>query len=94
MTGDLPGDDLVTRLWKWLPARTDRRRVTHPDVCAAALNADRAEIVAALHRLERAGHAIRDRATGRRAQSWHRGTPPCGHASSPTPPAAQETLWP
>lgn len=81
--------DLHARLWAWLPARADRRRVTLPGVAAVALGVDAHAVAAALAEMERAGHAIRDRATGTRA-GWHRGKPLPSAVEIPEEP----TLWP
>lgn len=82
--------DLRARLWAWLPARATRSRVTLPGVAAAALGVDERDVTAALHAMERAGHVVRDRATGLRG-GWHRGTP-IPHPA-PAPPE-EPTLWP
>ena len=58
------------RIWDWLPARRDRRRVTVPSVIAAELNLSVAVVSAALLDMERGAHVIHD-AYG----SWHRGVP-------------------
>lgn len=81
-------DDLERWIWAWLPARPDRRRVTLPNVIAAALDTPLGEVQAALERMERAGYAVRDQAAGRRALSWHRGHP----IPDPEPDYRQETL--
>lgn len=81
---------LEERLWQWLPARPDRRRVAIPAVAAAALGTTPECVAAALAAMETRGHAVRDRPTGRRAGHWHRGAP------LPRPgaaPRAQEQLW-
>lgn len=91
--GRLSDEVLDRRIWAWLPARADRRRVTVPAVIAAAQGVPLAEVLAALERMETSGHAIRDRAQGRRSTSWHRGPPyPCrdGDASGEI---LQEGLW-
>jgi len=67
--------ELERRIWEWLPARPNRRRVTLPSVIAAELGVPLAKVQAALERMERAGYAVRDQATGRRSTSWHRGHP-------------------
>ncbi|HEY8372234.1 MAG TPA: hypothetical protein VIL00_05775 [Pseudonocardiaceae bacterium] len=82
-------DDLERRIWAWLPARPDRRRVTLPHVIAAALDTPLGEVQAALERMERAGYVVRDQAAGRRAYSWHRGHP---IPEPPTHQHRQETL--
>lgn len=74
--GPLSAPELAERIWGWLPARATRGRVTQPSVIAAALDVPVAQVTAELARMEHAGHAIRDRKTGGRAGSWHRGTPP------------------
>ena len=66
--------DLVSRIWGWLPGRTDSRRVTLPGTIAAALDVPVRDVSAALIEMERAGHVVRDSATGVRG-GWHRGTP-------------------
>lgn len=84
----VPG--LRARLWTWLPARATRSRVTLPGVAAAALGVDERDVTAALHAMEQAGHAVRDRATGVRG-GWHRGTP----IPDLRPPILEEpALWP
>lgn len=72
--------DTAARIWAWLPARTDSRRVTLPGNIATALSVPTSDVVSELARMERAGHAIRDAARGPMS-GWHRGTP------IPTPPA-------
>ena len=67
-------DDLAARIWEWLPARSDSRRVTLPHTAAAVLGLPLAEVTAAIAAMERAGHVVRDRAAGRQS-GWHRGTP-------------------
>lgn len=79
---------LQQRIWEWLPGRADRRRVTDPTTIAAALGVPVTDVTPALEAMERAGHAIRDRRTGRRACHWHRGVP---YPAEPTP--AAEGLW-
>lgn len=80
-------DDLCRRIWEWLPARATRSRVTLAGTIAAALDVPVVEVSRALVEMERAGHAIRDRATGPLSMSWHRGTPPPSpsrqHAAEP-----------
>jgi hypothetical protein len=77
-------------LWMWLPARTDRRRHTDVTTAATALGRPSHEIADTLAWMERAGHAIRDRATGHRAGQWHRGLPvPATPGRADTP----EALW-
>lgn len=72
--------DTARRIWEWLPARADSRRVTLPSTIAAALGLSMQEVTATLSELERAGHVTRDRATGRQS-GWHRGTPLCPPSS-------------
>ena len=79
---------LAQRIWDWLPARADRRRVTDPPTIAAALAVPVHDVMTTLESMERAGHAIRDRRTGRRAHHWHRGVP---YPAETAPPA--EGLW-
>lgn len=62
-------------LWQWLPPRADRTRMTDSATAANELCVDVTAVNAALHRMEQAGTAIRDRQTGRRAMHWHRGLP-------------------
>lgn len=66
---------LERRVWEWLPARADRRRVTIPTVIANALAVPVAEVLAVLGRMETSGHAIRDRQQGQMSARWHRGLP-------------------
>lgn len=66
--------DLAARIWRWLPARADSRRVTLPGIIATSLGADLRDVGQTLARLEAAGHVVRDRAIGRQS-GWHRGTP-------------------
>lgn len=61
--------DLEQRIWAWLPARSDRRRVTQPAVCAAALDVTLDRVMSAYLSMEQAGHIIPDR------RGWHRGLP-------------------
>lgn len=79
---------LHTRIWDWLPGRADRARVTDAAAIANALTTPVGDVVAALEAMEKTGHAIRDRRTGRRAHHWHRGIP----YPAPETPAA-EGLW-
>lgn len=79
-----PRADPAARIWEWLPARSDSRRVTLPHTIAAALALPVAEVSAAMAAMERAGHVVRDRAIGRQS-GWHRGTP------IPEPPTNVET---
>ena len=60
-------------VWKFLPSRPDRRRVTHPDVIAVNIGATPEQVAAALADLERAGRIVRDGKTGAR-EGWHRVT--------------------
>lgn len=83
--------DLHARLWAWLPARADRRRVTLPAVAAASLGVDARAITEALAELERGGHVVRDRVTGPRG-GWHRGR--SLPAATPDPPDEGIPLWP
>lgn len=78
--------DLARRIWEWLPARTDSRRVTLPHTIATALGANVRDVTTTLARMEDAGHVVRNRATGRQS-GWHRGTPP-------QPPAADPAVAP
>lgn len=64
---------LPSRVWAWLPGRTDSRRVTLPVTIAAALDVPVRDVSLALLGMERRGHVVRDRATG--GGGWHRGTP-------------------
>lgn len=66
---------LEQRIWEILPGRADRSRVVDAAVLAATLQVPVGEVVVVLGRMEQAGHAIRDRATGRRSHRWHRGLP-------------------
>jgi bifunctional DNA-binding transcriptional regulator/antitoxin component of YhaV-PrlF toxin-antitoxin module len=61
-------------VWEWLPGRTDNRRVTMPATIANALGLPVQEVVAAIARMDRDGHVIRNSATGRQS-GWHRGKP-------------------
>lgn len=73
------------RIWAWLPARTDARRVTLPSTIAVALTLPLGDVSAALAGMERDGYVVRNRATGRQS-GWHRGTPipdPAGPAVEP-----------
>jgi DNA-binding MarR family transcriptional regulator len=81
-------EDIAQRIWEWLPARTDSRRVTLPSTIATALDLDQREVSVALAEMERGGHVVRDRATGRQS-GWHRGTPLPGT----TPAQPEEGLW-
>lgn len=69
-----PAADLAARVWQWLPARTDSRRVTLPSTIAAGLEAPVRDVSAALMAMEARGHVVRDRSVG--VSGWHRGTPP------------------
>lgn len=64
-------DDLDRRIWEWLPARQDRRRVTDPAVAAANLGVSPQEAIAAFARLAIGSHIFRNS----RGQGWHRGMP-------------------
>ena len=90
MSPGCPVSDLRARIWGWLPGRTDGRRVTLPTTIAGALDVPVAEVVAVLHAMERAGHAIRDVATGPQT-GWHRGTRPPVEVAAVEPDAV-ETL--
>ena len=67
--------ELARRIWEWLPGRPDGRRVTLSVTIAGALHLPVPDVVSALVEMERAGHAIRDAATGWQT-GWHRGTRP------------------
>lgn len=82
--------ELAYRVWEWLPARCDSRRVTLPVTAASALNVDEREVRAVLVAMERAGWVIRNAATGRQT-GWHRGTRPPGHPADL--PLLAETEW-
>lgn len=88
----MPEPDLRLRIWEWLPARSDRRRITDAAAIAAALDVPRPLISVFLARMEREGYVIRNATTGRLAGWWHRGTNPI----PPAAPATHEelTLWP
>lgn len=83
---------LERRIWELLPGRADRNRVADAAVLAARLGVPVGEVVAALDRMERSGHAVRDRATGRRSQRWHRGLP-YPDAVSAGGGGSQPALW-
>jgi len=76
LTAHAAGRSLEERLWRLLPGRADRSRVTTPTVLAAVLGEAPERVMVCLHAMEQAGSAIRDRKTGTRASSWHRGLPP------------------
>lgn len=84
-------DDTARRIWEWLPARTDSRRVTLPHTIAAVLGMPVADVSAAVAAMERAGHVVRDRAVGRQS-GWHRGTP-LPDETPAKPPADEWTLY-
>lgn len=86
MTGEL-----AERIWQWLPARTDSRRVTLPSTIAIALDATAREVAETIADMERRGHVVRDRATGRQS-GWHRGAPLPG-APPAEPPPPELTLY-
>lgn len=67
--------DLEVRVWEWLPARADRRRSTVAAAVAAGVGAPLVEVAGVLRRLEMLGCVVRDRPTGARSSSWHRGVP-------------------
>jgi hypothetical protein len=77
-------NDLSSRIWEWLPGRTDCRRVTLPATIAAALGVPMRNVSVALAEMEQHGYVVRDSATGARS-GWHRGTPPPGAAKEPAP---------
>lgn len=64
-------NDLTLRIWEWLPARRDRRRVTTPAVAAANLKEDVTDVATAMDRMRRAGHIVPNKS------GWHRGPRPC-----------------
>jgi alkylated DNA nucleotide flippase Atl1 len=61
------------RVWEFLPARADRRRVTTPDVIAVNLGLTVQQVGDALASLERVGRIVRDQQDGSRT-GWHRVT--------------------
>lgn len=63
--------DIETRVWEFLPARPDRRRVTTPDVIAIHTGVTTQQAADALKSLERAGRIVRDAKLGSRT-GWHR----------------------
>ena len=91
MTRQAGAQDLERRIWELLPGRAGRNRVADAAVLAARLGVPVGEVVAALGRMERSGHAVRDRVTGRRSQWWHRGLP--YDASAEGVGHAQMALW-
>lgn len=84
--------ELARRIWEWLPGRTDGRRVTLPVTIAGALHRPVPEVVSVLVAMEKAGHAIRDAATGRQT-GWHRGTPPPQPQVAAVPVDPEWTLY-
>lgn len=75
MSANAAATDLEVRVWEWLPARADRRRSTVAAAIAAGVGAPLVEVAGVLRRLEALGCVVRDRATGVRSSSWHRGVP-------------------
>lgn len=71
--GVVNDDGLARRIWEWLPARTDSRRVTLPGVIAAHFAVTTRVVAETLAEMEAGGYAIRDRAIG--SGGWHRGKP-------------------
>ena len=76
-------DPLTERVWHWLPARPDRRRVTTPWVCAADLGIPETVAARILADLRRHGRAALNR-----SGQIYRGMPP----TPEPPPDTQETL--
>lgn len=83
-------EELARRIWEWLPARTDSRRVTLPYTIATALDVDVRAVQMALDVMERTGNVVRNRVTGRQS-GWHRGAPL--EPPSPAPLADQASLF-
>lgn len=77
-------DDLARRIWQWLPARTDSRRVTLPVTIGSALDMPVREVIFVLSSMERDGHAVRDQAYGPQT-GWHRGKSFPEQAPQPEP---------
>lgn len=70
---------IATRLWEWLPARTDRRRVTSPAVAAAVLGYSLREMLMVYTALIEMGCVLRDRA------GYHRSAPLPWETTTPAP---------
>lgn len=83
-------EELARRIWKWLPARTDSRRVTLPYTIASALDVDVRAVQLALDAMEGTGNVVRNRITGRQS-GWHRGAPLAAITESPS--TDQESLF-
>ena len=79
--------DLAERVYDWLPARADRRRVTVPSVIAVNLDAPVAEVMAVLMELIPIGCVFE----GRRG-SYHRGVELPWRQPRDPPETTQEAL--
>lgn len=72
-------------IWRWLPGRTDSRRVTLPATIATALDLPLAVVTAELREMERHGFVVRDSSTGTMC-GWHRGKVLPVEEPAPAPP--------
>lgn len=75
----------ANRIWSWLPARCDSRRVTLPATIAAALDLPVDVVMVQLRELARFGYVVRDSSTGTMG-GWHRGKALPAAEELPAPP--------